>query len=120
MIATGIGHLAREKRGPNTFEHEGCLVPEGSRGATPSGRGVPHFGHMNANKAKKLEVVDLFDIKQMIEYKIEKVLVDQGTLANILYKNTFWKLELPKSQLEDCPGTLIRFASEQVEICSCV
>ncbi|RDX60416.1 hypothetical protein CR513_61443, partial [Mucuna pruriens] len=51
-----------------------------------------------------------------IEYKIEKVLLDQGSSANILYWNTFWKLQLPKLQLEDCPSTLIEFSGEQVEI----
>ncbi|RDY02956.1 hypothetical protein CR513_13514, partial [Mucuna pruriens] len=48
------------------------------------------------------------------EYRIEWVLVDQGSSANILYWSTFQKMKLPR--LMECPGTLYGFAGERVPI----
>ncbi|RDX79754.1 hypothetical protein CR513_39796, partial [Mucuna pruriens] len=49
------------------------------------------------------------------EYRIERVLMDQGTSANILYWSTFKKMNLPPSRLIECSGTL-GFAGERVLI----
>ncbi|RDX78896.1 hypothetical protein CR513_40746, partial [Mucuna pruriens] len=51
-----------------------------------------------------------------VEYKIERVLVDQGSSANILYWSTYQKLKLPPGHLTKCAGTLYGFAGEQVPI----
>ncbi|RDX72379.1 hypothetical protein CR513_48142, partial [Mucuna pruriens] len=48
------------------------------------------------------------------EYRVERVLIDQGNLANILYWSTYQKLRLPPSQLARCLGTLYGFVAEQV------
>ncbi|RDX88460.1 hypothetical protein CR513_29946, partial [Mucuna pruriens] len=50
------------------------------------------------------------------EYKTERVLIDQGSFANILYWSTYQKLELPPSKLNECLGILYGFAGEQVPI----
>ncbi|RDX77902.1 hypothetical protein CR513_41904, partial [Mucuna pruriens] len=50
------------------------------------------------------------------EYKVESVLIDQGSSANILYWSTYKKLGLPSASLEVCSGTLYGFAGEQVMI----
>ncbi|RDX77401.1 Retrovirus-related Pol polyprotein from transposon 17.6, partial [Mucuna pruriens] len=50
------------------------------------------------------------------KYKIERVLVDQGSSANILYWSTYQKLKLPPGHLAECAGTLYGFAGEQVPI----
>ncbi|RDY12405.1 hypothetical protein CR513_02811, partial [Mucuna pruriens] len=42
------------------------------------------------------------------KYKLEKVLIDQGSSAS--------KLGLPKIDLEECLDTLIRYAGKQIEI----
>ncbi|RDX98167.1 hypothetical protein CR513_18936, partial [Mucuna pruriens] len=52
----------------------------------------------------------------MAEYKVEKVLIDQGSSANILYWLTYKKLGLSVSNLKECSGTLYGFAGEQVGI----
>ncbi|RDX86730.1 hypothetical protein CR513_31903, partial [Mucuna pruriens] len=46
-------------------------------------------------------------------YKVERVLVDQGSSTN----TTFLKLGIPESSLEECLGTLIGIVGEEVEIC---
>ncbi|RDX66975.1 hypothetical protein CR513_54198, partial [Mucuna pruriens] len=51
-----------------------------------------------------------------VEYKVERVLVNQVSSANVLYWTTFQKLGLIKSELEEYPSTLIGFSSEQIEI----
>ncbi|RDX68272.1 hypothetical protein CR513_52763, partial [Mucuna pruriens] len=51
-----------------------------------------------------------------VEYKIERVLIDQGSSANILYWSTYKKLGLPSNSLEECSGTLYGFTGEQVPI----
>ncbi|RDX71898.1 hypothetical protein CR513_48697, partial [Mucuna pruriens] len=50
------------------------------------------------------------------EYKIERVLIDQGNFANILYWSTYRKLGLLLASLEECSGTLYEFVGEQVPI----
>ncbi|RDX93886.1 hypothetical protein CR513_23788, partial [Mucuna pruriens] len=50
------------------------------------------------------------------DYRVEWVLVDQGSSANVLFWLAFKKLGFSESSLEDCLGTLIGFAGEQVEI----
>ncbi|RDY03156.1 hypothetical protein CR513_13304, partial [Mucuna pruriens] len=45
----------------------------------------------------------------IVDYWVEWVLVDQGSSANVL----FWPA---LKNLEKCPGTLIGFTREQVEI----
>ncbi|RDX72504.1 hypothetical protein CR513_48002, partial [Mucuna pruriens] len=51
-----------------------------------------------------------------VEYKIERVLVDQGSSANILYWSTYEKLGLPEANLVKCVGTLYGFSGERVPI----
>ncbi|RDX95504.1 hypothetical protein CR513_21960, partial [Mucuna pruriens] len=48
--------------------------------------------------------------------KVERVLVDQGSLANVLFWMTFQKLGMAEEKLEACLSTLIGFVGEQVEI----
>ncbi|RDX95256.1 hypothetical protein CR513_22254, partial [Mucuna pruriens] len=48
-------------------------------------------------------------------YKIERVLIDQGSFANVLYWSTFQKLGLSISSLEECSRILFGFAREHVE-----
>ncbi|RDY11362.1 hypothetical protein CR513_03994, partial [Mucuna pruriens] len=50
------------------------------------------------------------------EYRIERVLMDQGKSANIIYWSTFQKMKLLPSRLTDCSRTLYGFAGEQVPI----
>ncbi|RDX80116.1 hypothetical protein CR513_39368, partial [Mucuna pruriens] len=38
-----------------------------------------------------------------IVYKVERVLIDQESLANVLYWTTFQKLGLLELDLEECP-----------------
>ncbi|RDX95758.1 hypothetical protein CR513_21671, partial [Mucuna pruriens] len=52
----------------------------------------------------------------IVDYKVEWVLVDQGSLANVLFQLAFQKMGFLESNLEACQGTLIRFVGEQVEI----
>ncbi|RDY13968.1 hypothetical protein CR513_01031, partial [Mucuna pruriens] len=49
-------------------------------------------------------------------YKVDRVLVDQGSSVNILFLTTFQKLGMKKEDLESCLGTLIGFAGERVKI----
>ncbi|RDX80121.1 hypothetical protein CR513_39374, partial [Mucuna pruriens] len=44
----------------------------------------------------------------VVEYKVERVLIDQGSSTN--------KLNLPKSELEECPNTLIGFSETTFEV----
>ncbi|RDX64164.1 hypothetical protein CR513_57311, partial [Mucuna pruriens] len=50
------------------------------------------------------------------EYKVERVLIDQGSSANILYWTTYIKMGLKPIDVEPYVGKLYGFASEQVEI----
>ncbi|RDX77445.1 hypothetical protein CR513_42433, partial [Mucuna pruriens] len=50
------------------------------------------------------------------DYKIKRVLIDQGSSANVLYWSTIQKSGLPTSSLEECLRTLFRFVGEQVKI----
>ncbi|RDX60537.1 hypothetical protein CR513_61310, partial [Mucuna pruriens] len=43
------------------------------------------------------------------EYKIERVLIDQGSSANILYWSTYHKMKLSPSSLTECPRALYGF-----------
>ncbi|RDX65770.1 hypothetical protein CR513_55544, partial [Mucuna pruriens] len=52
----------------------------------------------------------------VIEYKVERVLVNQESLANVLYWTTFQKMGLLESKLEECPSTLISLSGKQIEI----
>ncbi|RDX87249.1 hypothetical protein CR513_31310, partial [Mucuna pruriens] len=49
----------------------------------------------------------------MVEYKVKRILIDQGSFANILYWSTYKKLGLSVSSLEECSGTLYGFAGSQ-------
>ncbi|RDX80480.1 hypothetical protein CR513_38961, partial [Mucuna pruriens] len=48
------------------------------------------------------------------DYKVERVLVDQGSSTNVLFWTTFQKLGKTEEELEARSGTLISFAGEQV------
>ncbi|RDX86159.1 hypothetical protein CR513_32545, partial [Mucuna pruriens] len=50
------------------------------------------------------------------EYRVERVLVDQGSSENVLLWLAFQKLDFSKSRLEEYPRTLISFVGEWVEI----
>ncbi|RDX82712.1 hypothetical protein CR513_36468, partial [Mucuna pruriens] len=50
------------------------------------------------------------------EYKVERVLIDQGSSANILYWSTYMKMGLKSIDMEPCVGKLHGFTGEQVEI----
>ncbi|RDY01912.1 hypothetical protein CR513_14696, partial [Mucuna pruriens] len=50
------------------------------------------------------------------EYKVERVLIDQGSSANILYWSNYKRLGLQPANLEACSGKLYGFAGEQVTI----
>ncbi|RDY07703.1 hypothetical protein CR513_08149, partial [Mucuna pruriens] len=67
-------------------------------------RGVPYY-----DKPMVISVV-------ATEYKIERVLIDQGSSANILYWSTYHKMKLSPSSLIECPGALYGFAGERVPI----
>ncbi|RDY09596.1 hypothetical protein CR513_06024, partial [Mucuna pruriens] len=45
----------------------------------------------------------------VVDYKVERILVDQGISTNVLYWSTFQKLWLPTSSLVECFGTLFGF-----------
>ncbi|RDX82835.1 hypothetical protein CR513_36329, partial [Mucuna pruriens] len=49
-------------------------------------------------------------------YKVERVLIDQGSSANILYRSTLEKMQLPVGLIQPCPGNLYGFAGECVPI----
>ncbi|RDX96594.1 hypothetical protein CR513_20733, partial [Mucuna pruriens] len=49
-------------------------------------------------------------------YKVERVLIDQGSSANILYRSTLEKMQLPTGLIQPCPGNLYGFAGECVPI----
>ncbi|RDY13737.1 hypothetical protein CR513_01293, partial [Mucuna pruriens] len=48
------------------------------------------------------------------EYKVERVLIDQGSSANILYRSTLERMQLPAGLVQTCPGSLYGFAGECV------
>ncbi|RDX91001.1 hypothetical protein CR513_27070, partial [Mucuna pruriens] len=50
------------------------------------------------------------------EYKVERVLIDQGSSANILYWSTLERMQLPADLVQSCPGSLYGFAGECVPI----
>ncbi|RDX95028.1 hypothetical protein CR513_22501, partial [Mucuna pruriens] len=50
------------------------------------------------------------------EYKVERVLIDQGSLTKILYWSTYKRLGLQSTDLEACSGKLYGFAGEHVTI----
>ncbi|RDY11327.1 hypothetical protein CR513_04038, partial [Mucuna pruriens] len=50
------------------------------------------------------------------EYKVERVLIDQGSSANILYWSTVQKMQLSACLVQKCPGSLYGFAGECVPI----
>ncbi|RDX75844.1 hypothetical protein CR513_44234, partial [Mucuna pruriens] len=49
-------------------------------------------------------------------YKVERVLINQGSSANILYRSTLKKMQLPSGLIQPCPGNLYGFAGECVPI----
>ncbi|RDX92742.1 hypothetical protein CR513_25081, partial [Mucuna pruriens] len=51
-----------------------------------------------------------------VKYKVERVLIDHGSSANILYWSTYKKLGLPPTDLDPYTGKLYGFAGEQVAI----
>ncbi|RDX95797.1 hypothetical protein CR513_21627, partial [Mucuna pruriens] len=50
------------------------------------------------------------------EYKIERVLIDQGSSANILYWSTAQKMQLPVGWIQECSRSLYGFTGERVPI----
>ncbi|RDX87306.1 hypothetical protein CR513_31240, partial [Mucuna pruriens] len=46
------------------------------------------------------------------EYKVERVLIDQGSSANILYRSTVEKMQLSAGLMQKCLGSLYGFAGE--------
>ncbi|RDX82492.1 hypothetical protein CR513_36707, partial [Mucuna pruriens] len=51
-----------------------------------------------------------------VEYKIEHILIDQGSSANILYWSTVQKMQLPRGWLHECSRNLYGFAGECIPI----
>ncbi|RDX78376.1 hypothetical protein CR513_41356, partial [Mucuna pruriens] len=51
-----------------------------------------------------------------MDYKIERVLLDQESFANVLYWSMFQRLGLSTSTLEECSRTLFGFAEDLKEI----
>ena len=51
-----------------------------------------------------------------VERKVHRVLVDQGSSADVMFWPTFTKLHLPLDQLRPYRGCLYGFASDQVEV----
>ncbi|RDX72787.1 hypothetical protein CR513_47678, partial [Mucuna pruriens] len=52
----------------------------------------------------------------VVEYKVERVLIDQGSSTNILYWSTYMKMGLKPIDMESCTGKLYGFVGEQMEI----
>ncbi|RDY06096.1 hypothetical protein CR513_09967, partial [Mucuna pruriens] len=50
------------------------------------------------------------------EYKVERVLIDQGTSANILYRSTLERMQLPVGLVQTCPRSLYGFTGKRVPI----
>ena len=48
--------------------------------------------------------------------KVHRVLVDQGSSADVMFWPTFTQLQLPLDQLRPCGGCLYGFAGDQVEV----
>ncbi|RDX88402.1 hypothetical protein CR513_30001, partial [Mucuna pruriens] len=53
---------------------------------------------------------------EVAEYKVERVLIDQGSSANILYWSTYLKLGLRPIDMAPSVGKLYGFTDKQVEI----
>ncbi|RDX92566.1 hypothetical protein CR513_25294, partial [Mucuna pruriens] len=51
------------------------------------------------------------------DYKVERVLVDQGSLTNVLFWSAFQKMGFSEPNLEVCQGTLIGFAMSTTQLC---
>ncbi|RDX93464.1 Retrovirus-related Pol polyprotein from transposon 17.6, partial [Mucuna pruriens] len=49
-------------------------------------------------------------------FKVERVLIDQGSSANILYRSALEKMQLPAGLIQPCPGNLYGFGGECVPI----
>ena len=49
--------------------------------------------------------------------RVHRVLVDQGSLANVMFWSTFNKLQLSPYQLRPYTGFLYGFVGDQVEMC---
>ncbi|RDX95223.1 hypothetical protein CR513_22289, partial [Mucuna pruriens] len=89
-------------------EVQAILTRRSSLVITFDDRDVKH-GMPNYDEPMVISVV-------VAEYRVERVLIDQGSLANIMYWSTYRKLRLPPSQLARCLGTLYSFAGEQVPV----
>ncbi|XP_027337121.1 uncharacterized protein LOC113850777 [Abrus precatorius] len=51
---------------------------------------------------------------------VRKTLIDQGSLADILYWNTFKQLGIPEEELREYQELLVGFSGEQVETRGCI
>ncbi|RDX73247.1 hypothetical protein CR513_47173, partial [Mucuna pruriens] len=51
-----------------------------------------------------------------VGYKVERILIDQGSSSNILYRSTLERMQLPADLVQSCPGNLYGFAGECVSI----
>ncbi|RDX82530.1 hypothetical protein CR513_36660, partial [Mucuna pruriens] len=49
-------------------------------------------------------------------YKVERVLIDQESSANILYRSTLEKMQLPAGMIQPCQGNLYGFTGECIPI----
>ncbi|RDX67679.1 hypothetical protein CR513_53410, partial [Mucuna pruriens] len=90
------------------------LVVRGNADATPTlmitfGERDMRYDPSRHDKPMVISVV-------VAEYKVEKVLIDQGSSANILYWSTYMRMGLKPINMEPCTGKLYGFASKQVEI----
>ncbi|RDX93785.1 hypothetical protein CR513_23907, partial [Mucuna pruriens] len=65
-----------------------------------------------ASRRDELMVISVLAAK----YKIERVLIDQGSSANILYWSTVQKMQLPMGWLQECSRNLYGFVGECVPI----
>ncbi|KAJ1413041.1 hypothetical protein SESBI_19972 [Sesbania bispinosa] len=52
----------------------------------------------------------------MVKYKVQRVLMDQGSSTDILYWSTFQRLQIPQEWLLPFSGSLIGFPGDSVEV----
>ena len=53
---------------------------------------------------------------QLANYEVKRILIDQGSSADVLYYDAFQGLGLKVEQLKHFEGTLIGFSNEEVEV----
>jgi len=50
----------------------------------------------------------------IVNWRVHKILIDQGSLANVLYWSTFMKLNVPKSVVQSYTELLLGFVGQKV------